>query len=145
MTLDGQGKIIRARQNFALASAEASLSVKAHARKLTEELPSQTKTFTANPMTFVNSEVRKKMHTLMRIPRRYLLLVVVATALLVSVLGMAVTRRASAITPLDCRGDCEGTYTKTVEKCNELPEAARDKCIERAGKQREKCLERCGE
>ena len=85
------------------------------------------------------------MRIFMRIPRRYLLLAVVMIALLVSFVSLAATRRASALTPADCKGDCETNYNKTIEKCNELPEAARDKCTERASKQREKCLERCGE
>jgi hypothetical protein len=85
------------------------------------------------------------MSTLMRIPRRYLLLVTIASLLLISAIGLAATRRASAITPLDCAGDCRGTRDKTIEKCNELPETARDKCVERANKQYDKCLERCGE
>lgn len=83
------------------------------------------------------------MRTLMRIPRRYLLLVVVATILLVSVIGIATTRRASAITPVDCASDCSDTRNKTLEKCNELPDTARDKCKERVSKQYDKCLERC--
>lgn len=84
------------------------------------------------------------MHTLMRIPRRYLLLVVVATALLVSVISIAATRRASAITPVDCGSDCRESRDKTLEKCDTLPETARDKCKERAAKQYDKCVEKCG-
>ncbi len=85
------------------------------------------------------------MRTFMRIPRRYLLLAVIAIALLASFISLASTRSASAGTFADCKEDCETNYNKTVEKCNELPDAARDKCKERASKQREKCLERCGE
>jgi hypothetical protein len=85
------------------------------------------------------------MHTFTRIPRRYLLLAIIAVALLASFISLAATRRVSALAPADCKEDCETNYNKTVEKCNELPDAARDKCKERASKQREKCLERCGE
>lgn len=84
------------------------------------------------------------MRTLMRIPRRYLLLAVIATAMLISVIGITATRRASATTPADCAGDCRDTRDKTLAKCDELPETARDKCKERANKQYDKCLERCG-
>jgi hypothetical protein len=85
------------------------------------------------------------MSFLMRIPRRYLLLATLASLLLTFAIGIAATRRASAITPTDCAGDCRETRDKTIEKCNELPDAARDKCIERANKQYDKCLERCGD
>lgn len=84
------------------------------------------------------------MRTLMRIPRRYLLLLVVAIAVMVSVISLAATRRASAITPVDCASDCRDSRDKTLEKCDTLPETARDKCKERASKQYDKCVERCG-
>lgn len=79
----------------------------------------------------------------LRMPRRYLLLAVVAVALLVSVLTVATTRRARAITPADCAGDCAESRDKQLAKCDELPEQVRDKCKERANKQYEKCVERC--
>lgn len=86
------------------------------------------------------------MRNFMRIPRRYLLLAVVAAALLVSAFALAAsTRRVSALTPADCAGDCKDTRDKTLAKCDELPETARDKCKERANKQYDKCMERCGE
>jgi hypothetical protein len=81
---------------------------------------------------------------MMRIPRRFLLLALFASLLLISLISITATRRASAITPVDCAGDCAANRDKTLEKCNELPEAARDKCKERAQKQYEKCVERCG-
>ena len=83
------------------------------------------------------------MQTLMRIPRRYLLLAVVAVALLLSAVSITSVRRASAITPADCKGDCASTRDKNLEKCNELPEAARDRCRERVNRQYDKCVERC--
>ena len=83
------------------------------------------------------------MRTLIRIPRRYLLLAVMATLLLVCGISIAAVRRASAVTPVDCSSDCRDTRDKTLEKCTELPEAARDKCRERATKQYDKCIERC--
>jgi hypothetical protein len=83
------------------------------------------------------------MRTLMRIPRRYLLFVVIATVLLISVISIAATRRASAITPVDCASDCAANRDKTLEKCDELPETARDKCKDRAQKQYDKCIQRC--
>ena len=84
------------------------------------------------------------MATLMRIPRRYLLLAVVAAVLLVSMMSVATMRRAGAKTPVDCAGDCRDTRDKQSAKCDELPEAARDKCKERVNKQYDKCIERCG-
>jgi hypothetical protein len=84
------------------------------------------------------------MSTFIRIPRRYLLLAVVAVALLASVISIAATRRASALTPVDCADDCRDARDKQLVKCDEMPEQVRDKCKERATKQYDKCVERCG-
>lgn len=83
------------------------------------------------------------MRTFIRTPRRYLLLAVVAIALLVSAIGIGAARRASALTPADCVGDCRETRDKHLEKCNEMPEQVRDRCKERVNKQYDKCVERC--
>jgi hypothetical protein len=85
-----------------------------------------------NLLIFYKRNLRgKKMRTLIKIPRRYLLLAVVATILLLSVIGIAATRRASATTPADCAGDCRDNRDKWLTKCDEMPEGARDKCKER--------------
>jgi hypothetical protein len=80
---------------------------------------------------------------ILRIPRRYLLLVVIATALLISFVGMTATRRARATTPADCAGDCRDNRDKQLAKCDDLPEQVRTKCKERANTQYDKCVERC--
>lgn len=80
---------------------------------------------------------------ILRMPRRYLLLAVVAVALLLSAISLAATRHARATTPADCAGDCRDNRDKQLAKCDELPEQVRDKCRERANKQYDKCVERC--
>lgn len=76
-------------------------------------------------------------------PRRYLLLAAIVSALFVSAIGIGVARRASALTPADCAGDCREARDKKLAKCDELPEAVRDKCKENANKHYDKCIERC--
>lgn len=83
------------------------------------------------------------MSTLKSIPRRYLLLVVVAAILLISGIGLAASRRAHRSGRVDCAGDCRDNRDKMLAKCDELPDATRDKCKERANKQYDKCVERC--
>lgn len=83
------------------------------------------------------------MSILKSIPRRYLLLVVVAAILLISGISIAASRISRASACVDCAGDCRDNRDKLIEKCNELPDATRDKCIERATKQYDKCIERC--
>ncbi|HYO91092.1 MAG TPA: hypothetical protein VEQ40_05625 [Pyrinomonadaceae bacterium] len=83
------------------------------------------------------------MRSFTRTPRRYLLLAAVAIALLLSAIGIGTARRASAITPADCAGDCRETRDKKHAKCDELPEAVREKCKENANKHYDKCIERC--
>lgn len=80
---------------------------------------------------------------ILRTPRRYLLLAVVAFALLLSGAGIFASRQASALTPADCADDCRETRDKQLAKCEEMPEQVRDKCKERANKQYDKCVERC--
>lgn len=80
---------------------------------------------------------------ILRTPRRYLLLAVVACALLLSVAGIFASRPASALTPADCLEDCRETRDKQLAKCDEMPEQVREKCKERANKHYDKCVERC--
>lgn len=83
------------------------------------------------------------MSTLMRTPRRYLLLVVVATILLISGISIAASRRAHRSAPVDCAGDCRDRRDKMLERCNSLPDTAASNCRERANKQYDKCVEGC--
>jgi hypothetical protein len=79
----------------------------------------------------------------MRIPSRILLLAVVAITLLISGASIAGSRRVSPIAPRDCAENCRNNRDRMLERCNTMPEAARDNCQERTNKQYEKCVERC--
>ena len=83
------------------------------------------------------------MSTLMRTPRRYLLLVVVATILLISGISIAASRHAHRGAPVDCAEDCRDRRDKMLERCNSLPDTAASNCRERANKQYDKCVEGC--
>jgi hypothetical protein len=44
-----------------------------------------------------------------------------------------------------CTDDCREKLDKTLERCNQLPDARRPKCQESANEQYNKCVEKCGD
>jgi hypothetical protein len=83
-----------------------------------------------------------------KIVQRPLSLILLFLVLLVGGIAIARTRTVrnshTALT-VGCTEDCKEKLDKTLERCNQLPDARRPKCEESANEQYNKCTEKCGE
>lgn len=83
----------------------------------------------------------------MRLSKRPLLPIVLLLLLLACGIAIARTRGGGNIFApvVGCKDDCQERLNKTMERCDQLPEASREKCREVANNQYNKCVERCGD